>query len=168
MTKKDLNRPLPENVRNIRTVLYYRTTDKSDIEDKVEKSRKELVELDIPAEPPPDKKVKLKAELQLKEWQEQGKDVDIIYDPRPKDPSFPPKPSGAESSGSGGTTAAIEVVENHVTMPIAEVTRNIIEFCCDDDSSLGKPCPKGCKVMRVTKGMDATKSTTVEKAMSAI
>eukprot|EP00971_Amphidinium_carterae_P195653 3882747-Amphidinium_carterae.4 len=109
--------------------------------------------------------------LQLKKWHEEGKDVDIIYDPRPKDPSFPPKPSGAESSGSGGPIAAIEVVDCQVTMPIAEVTRNIIEFCCDDDSSLGKACPKGCKVMRITKGMDAshaTKSTTVEKAMSAI
>eukprot|EP00971_Amphidinium_carterae_P183084 3632970-Amphidinium_carterae.1 len=42
MTKKDLNRPLPEKVRNIRTVLYYRTTEKSDIEDKVEKSRGSL------------------------------------------------------------------------------------------------------------------------------
>eukprot|EP00971_Amphidinium_carterae_P117253 2322645-Amphidinium_carterae.2 len=61
MTKKDLNRPLPEKVRNIRTVLYCRTTEKSDIEDKVEKSRKELVEFNIPEEPPPDKKVKLKA-----------------------------------------------------------------------------------------------------------
>eukprot|EP00971_Amphidinium_carterae_P030777 605531-Amphidinium_carterae.1 len=36
MTKKDLNRPLPEKVRNIRTVLYYRTTEKSDIDDKGE------------------------------------------------------------------------------------------------------------------------------------
>eukprot|EP00971_Amphidinium_carterae_P019724 388709-Amphidinium_carterae.1 len=61
MTKKDLNRPLPEKVKNIRTVLYYRTTEKSDVEDKVEKSRKELVEFNIPEEPPPDKKVKLKA-----------------------------------------------------------------------------------------------------------
>eukprot|EP00971_Amphidinium_carterae_P073268 1448629-Amphidinium_carterae.1 len=61
MTKKDLNRPLPDKVKNIRTVLYYRTTEKSDIEDKVEKSRRELVEFNIPEEPPPDKKVKLKA-----------------------------------------------------------------------------------------------------------
>eukprot|EP00971_Amphidinium_carterae_P181520 3601302-Amphidinium_carterae.1 len=61
MTKKDLNRALPENIRNIRTVLYYRTTEKSDIEDKVEKSRKDLFDFDIPAEPPPEKKVKLKA-----------------------------------------------------------------------------------------------------------
>eukprot|EP00971_Amphidinium_carterae_P094910 1877943-Amphidinium_carterae.2 len=105
---------------------------------------------------------------QLKKWHEEGKDDDIIYDPRPKDPSFPPKPSGAESSGSGGPTIAIEVVEGQVTTPIAEFTRDVIEFCCDDDGSLGKACPKGCKVMRITKGMDATKSTTVEKAMSAI
>eukprot|EP00971_Amphidinium_carterae_P213956 4246110-Amphidinium_carterae.1 len=34
MTKKELNRPLPDKVKNIRTVLYYRTTEKSDIEDK--------------------------------------------------------------------------------------------------------------------------------------
>eukprot|EP00971_Amphidinium_carterae_P186249 3697065-Amphidinium_carterae.2 len=60
MTKKDLNRPLPDKVKNIRTVLF-RTTEKSDIEDKVEKSRKELVKFNIPEEPPPDKKVKLKA-----------------------------------------------------------------------------------------------------------
>eukprot|EP00971_Amphidinium_carterae_P033459 659040-Amphidinium_carterae.1 len=53
-------------------------------------------------------------------------------------------------------------------MPIAEIIRNIIEFCCDEDSSLGKVCPRGCKVMRITKGMDATKDTTVEKAMSTI
>eukprot|EP00971_Amphidinium_carterae_P295350 5865612-Amphidinium_carterae.1 len=59
MTRKDLNRPLPEGVKNIRTVLHYKTLSKGD--DKVEKSRKELVEFSMPAEPPPDKKVKLKA-----------------------------------------------------------------------------------------------------------
>eukprot|EP00971_Amphidinium_carterae_P040167 788422-Amphidinium_carterae.1 len=71
-------------------------------------------------------------------------------------------------SGSGGPSAALEEIGTKVTMPIAEVTRNVIEFCCDDDSSLGKTCPRGCKVMRITKGMDATKDTTVEKAMSSI
>eukprot|EP00971_Amphidinium_carterae_P349381 6490990-Amphidinium_carterae.1 len=105
---------------------------------------------------------------QLKAWHDEGKDVDIIYDPRPKDPSFPPKPKGGQSSGSGGPSAVLEEMKTRVTMPIAEVTRNIIEFCCDDNSSLGKACPRGCKVMRVTKGMDATKDTTVEKAMSSI
>eukprot|EP00971_Amphidinium_carterae_P248173 4927274-Amphidinium_carterae.3 len=58
MTRKDLNRPLPEGVKNIRTVLPCKTLVKSD--DKVQKSRKELVEFSLPAEPPPDK-VKLKA-----------------------------------------------------------------------------------------------------------
>eukprot|EP00971_Amphidinium_carterae_P104903 2077375-Amphidinium_carterae.1 len=61
MTKKDLNRPLPDKVKNIRTVLYYRTTEKSDIENKVEKSRRKLVKFNISEEPPPDKKVKLEA-----------------------------------------------------------------------------------------------------------
>eukprot|EP00971_Amphidinium_carterae_P205620 4080352-Amphidinium_carterae.1 len=105
---------------------------------------------------------------QLKAWHEEGRDVDIIYDPRPKDPSFPPKPEGEKPSGSGGPSAALESIGTQVTMPIAEIARNVIEFCCDEDSSLGKACPKGCKVMRITKSMDATKDSTVDKAMSSV
>eukprot|EP00971_Amphidinium_carterae_P008617 169649-Amphidinium_carterae.3 len=60
ITKKDLYRPLPEGVKNIKTVLHYRIDD-GEKEQKVAESREENVTFKKPAGDPTHRDIKMKA-----------------------------------------------------------------------------------------------------------
>eukprot|EP00971_Amphidinium_carterae_P090144 1784575-Amphidinium_carterae.1 len=60
ITKKDLPRPFPEGVQNIRTVLHYRIKE-GEQEEKVNESREENVTFKKPPGDPSHRKVKMKA-----------------------------------------------------------------------------------------------------------
>jgi len=61
-----------------------------------------------------------------------------------------------------------------VTVPAPIVDRNwkytVIEFCCDEDSTIGRYCPsdKGCRVIRITKSDDALSKDWDEKVSGCL
>eukprot|EP00971_Amphidinium_carterae_P197982 3929309-Amphidinium_carterae.1 len=80
---------------------------------------------------------------QIQQWLREGKDVDIIYSPRPwKDPTVLATSAAPPSWQE----------EDSVVVPIVSCNRKIIEFCCDKHSTLGKPTgySRGCRVRRIT------------------
>eukprot|EP00971_Amphidinium_carterae_P100270 1983032-Amphidinium_carterae.1 len=102
---------------------------------------------------------------QLEQWTAEGKDIDAIYTPRPK----PPSAKAASKKSKKSSTAATPEVEpptksipetapikDDVIVPVVSCNRNIIEFCCDKHSTLGRPTTysRGCRVTRITEKED--------------
>eukprot|EP00971_Amphidinium_carterae_P091503 1811680-Amphidinium_carterae.1 len=79
---------------------------------------------------------------QVRAWEAEGKDVDAIYSPRPKTtPAKAAKPKPATS------TPEVKPTNDDIIVPVVSCNRNIIEFCCDKHSTLGKPTSysRGCR-----------------------
>eukprot|EP00971_Amphidinium_carterae_P198925 3947683-Amphidinium_carterae.1 len=92
---------------------------------------------------------------QLRTWQAEGKDVDAIYSTRPK-------PAPVTS------TPEVKPTNDDVIVPVVSCNRNIIEFCCDKHSTLGKPTSysRGCRVTRITEKEDGTSHDTLLDMMN--
>eukprot|EP00971_Amphidinium_carterae_P276870 5494784-Amphidinium_carterae.1 len=88
---------------------------------------------------------------QLKVWAAKGKDIDAIYTPRPK-----PTSAKATKKSPATSTPEVKPANDDVIVPVVSCDRNIIEFCCDKHSTLGKPTSssRGCRVTRITEKED--------------
>eukprot|EP00971_Amphidinium_carterae_P258246 5126097-Amphidinium_carterae.1 len=92
---------------------------------------------------------------QLRAWEAEGKDVDAIFSPRPK-------------ATPATSTPEVKPTNDDVIVPVVSCNRNIIEFCCDKHSTLGKPTSysRGCRVTRITEKEDGTSHDTLLDMMN--